>query len=386
MKYILIVGGSKSAHPFLCAAKNKGYGVIVVDQNQDCYCFDYCDLFIALSTFDYESVYDEIRKKKLEDYIKGVLSYSSYPKALMTVSFISSKLNLPGFSSSSVKATYDKAAINRIFYEHKVKAPKVYNAEMDINQLLLSHEHVQYPFVIKQINGIGSRGTRIIHNKNELIRYVSDFKSSSEKYVTEEYVEGDLYHVDGYVQNGRSCVFNAVKKLNYHLNGIPLTSGYIPFSDIIESSKYIELIEQVNRGVTSLGINNNYFGADIIINEKTGEFYILEIGYLLDAKMDRLLSHSGIDIYEMLIDIISGVDIDVSKLLSIKIEKCLDIIYAKKGGKLLINPDYFNTLEWEREDGDKVNIPNSISDLIGWYIHDFSERSKIALDKIFKIY
>ena len=385
MKSILIIGGSKSAYPFLLAARDKGYEVIVVDRAKSCFCSPHCDRLIELSTFDHASVYEEIQRKKLVSNICGILSYSSYPEALMTASFLSQRLDLPGFSKNSVKDTYDKSAINRILSDHNILVPERRYISDTAQNLLMDCQREHFPYVVKQLHGIGSSGTRIIENKEDLDCYMSDYKNSVEQFVIEEYVEGDLYHIDGYVQNGESCIFSGVKKLTIVVNGIPLTRGYIPCPEITGSSEHSELSDNVKRGLAALGVDNHFFGADVIINKTTGEFRLLEIGYLLDAKMDRLLYHAGVDVYAMLVDIVSGVEVCLDETFSIDKNKCLEFMYAECDGRLEISRDRAPGVEWEREEGDSVKVPSSISDILGWIIYDKRKIRDPKFDSFFRI-
>jgi len=140
---------------------------------------------------------------------------------------------------------------------------------------------------------------------------------------------------------------------------------------------------QIELCVSTIQIDNHYFGVDVIIDFQSKDFFILEVGYLLDAKMDRLLFFEGIDVYGALVDIVTDVEVLKEKTFSIKIEKSLEFIYSNCNGKLNIN-HHHSLIEWERSNGDTVKIPNSISDILGWHVFDYKDNN-INLDDFYEV-
>ena len=125
--------------------------------------------------------------------------------------------------------------------------------------------------------------------------------------------------------------------------------------------------------------------ADFIFDIKTEKYFLLEIGYLLDAKIDRLLHFSGYDIYSMLINIVIGNNMNVKNIIPTTINKSLEFIYADRIGNLKIYECQNMLLEWEKNDGESVQVPESIADILGWYIYDDFNKSNLEIDKFFKI-
>ena len=136
--------------------------------------------------------------------------------------------------------------------------------------------------------------------------------------------------------------------------------------------------------MSKIQIDNHYFGVDVILDLKNNDFFILEVGFLLDAKMDRLLFFQGINVYEMLVDIVTGVTVVEEKFFSKKTEKFLQFIYSNRNGKLIIN-HYHPLIEWEKSNGDMVKIPDSISDILGWCVFGYKENNNINLDDFYEV-
>ena len=98
---------------------------------------------------------------------------------------------------------------------------------------------------------------------------------------------------------------------------------------------------------------------------------ILECGVLLDCKIDRMLYYAGIDVYDLIIKILTGQGIHSDK--NHKVENLfLSFLFAPNEGQLNINSEeankYDGIIEWEKPNGSFVKPPNSIADALGWII------------------
>ena len=130
----------------------------------------------------------------------------------------------------------------------------------------------------------------------------------------------------------------------------------------------------------------NYFGVDFIISKQTQKIYTLEIGYLMDARIDRLLHHSSVNIYKMFVDIVLGniisrEDYEVANTS----KKCLKFFYANNNGRISIKDVPNEIIEWEVENGQNVNIPSSISHILGWHIYDSDNNKTIDYENLYEI-
>ena len=363
MNAIVFITGSKSSYPFAIAAKNKGFKIIVFDLEHNAYCKNISDYFYAISANDKNKILLEVNKLRITLNVLGVLCYSSSLNALTTTSFLTSMLNLKGCSEESLKITYNKNMLHEVMIDNNINTPKRYDSN-------ISCSNISYPCIAKCADGIGSLGTEIISTENKLQSYLKNSKVDFSSLVFEEYIDGELVHIDGFVQNGKPNLFHAAKKEIQIINNIPLTSGYIPFQEILTNKKYSELMLQIKKCASEIQIDNHFFGADIILDTQADNFYILEVGYLLDAKMDRLLYHEGIDVYGILVDIVTGVDVRIKEVFSVKSEKILEFIYSNRDGNLKIKSHGQHLIEWEKNNGDSVKVPESVSDILGWHIYD----------------
>jgi carbamoylphosphate synthase large subunit len=363
MNAIILITGSRSTYPFAKAVESKGIKIILFDNYVNAYCRKICEVFYNISAFDKDEIYSKIIELESEYKFTGIICYSSLHGALRTTSYLSERLNLKGFTERSVTITYDKEMLNKYF--NNLDTPVRYEASM----IKADRESVSYPCIIKKKDGIGSKGTIFVKSRTDLLTFINENEMNS--FIIEEFIDGDLIHLDGFVQDKQPFLFNAVKKKVTLVNDTPLTKGYTPFLGFLNNKKNVKFINKIKNTVAEVGIDNHFFGIDFICNNKNSKYFVLEIGYLLDCKMDRLLYHSGVDVYGMLVDIITGVKVRIEQHVQTRKEKCLEFLYTEKNGQIHIDSNHDNgdiDIEWEVGSGDIVKVPDSISDLLGWYI------------------
>lgn len=368
---IAIISGSRSTYPFIKRAKEKKFQTIVFDRDEKAFCKEYCDKFYAISSHDSDLLLEKITKNHKD--VAGCLCYSSYPDALKTTSLLCEEYKLPGFSAKAVDLCYNKILMKQILIDACVKCPKDYivnsHKQESTDQFL---EKVSFPCVVKPSGGIGSLNVRKIDCSEELNKYLCAYADDFNELVLEEYIDGFFFHVDGFIQKQKPVIISYSEKYVEFRNGLPLTKGYRLIENIytVVDNQRLQQIEcQIYKGLSALGIDNHFFGVDVIVS-KSGDVYFLEMGFLMDAKMDRLLYHAGLDVYGYLVDIVTGKQICSNSIPVPQKGYTLRFLYAKNDGILQkkVAEDTAILAEWEREDGDIVSSPQSIADIVGWLI------------------
>jgi carbamoylphosphate synthase large subunit len=381
MNYVIILGGSRSTYPFLLAVKEMGYRIILVDANPNSYCSSYSEISIPISTFNGMEVWKNISEHHVGISVVGVLCYSSYREALLSASFLSKKYKVKGFSAQSVINVYDKQIMNSLLNKYEILTPQKY----DISSPDCA-EQIRYPCIIKPTNGIGSRGVQLVSNEKDLVQQLTNYDLDINEVICEQFIEGELYHADGFISNAKAQIFSVVKKGVLFQNKIPLTESYSPTPIYLDTDMKDRIDSIIKNSVKATEIDNNYFGVDFIISKQTQEIYTLEIGYLMDARIDRLLYHSSVNVYKMFVDIVLG-NIILSEDYEIANmgRKSLKFFYANNNGRISIKDVPDGIIEWEVENGQRVNVPSSISHILGWHIYDSDNNKIIDYEKLYEI-
>lgn len=108
-------------------------------------------------------------------------------------------LGVEGQSLESALAFGHKGNMKSILQRTGVRVPvfQIIHSTYDLYEFIQDNG---YPVVIKPIDGMGLRDTRVIHHRLDLENYLRDGLSSNLE--VEEYIEGEMYHVDGIVIDG----------------------------------------------------------------------------------------------------------------------------------------------------------------------------------------
>eukprot|EP01127_Copromyxa_protea_P005732 TRINITY_DN15593_c0_g1_i1.p1 TRINITY_DN15593_c0_g1~~TRINITY_DN15593_c0_g1_i1.p1 ORF type:complete len:454 (+),score=66.12 TRINITY_DN15593_c0_g1_i1:1-1362(+) len=117
-----------------------------------------------------------------------------------------------GQSVSSALCFRDKIRMKNYINEHMtpraksiLKIPKCRRVESALTIISFIEEH-GLPVVVKPIAGMGSIQTYIIHNEESLQAMlregISSYLDGPVDFEVEEFIQGQMYHIDGFVENG----------------------------------------------------------------------------------------------------------------------------------------------------------------------------------------
>ena len=245
------------------------------------------------------------------------------------------------------------------------------------------------PWILKPCSGSqGSLGVSIVTGIDELQDfYINAYNNSQDSLVViEKYYNGREFSVDGIISCGKPIVlivsekFNLGYENNFTISGFAI--GSISDEDHDLKKKFSSISDVALEAARSLEINNSFFSVDVLLTADGP--IVIECGVLLDAKIDRLLYFAGVDVYEMICRVVAGERIEEA---SPKFQKgyALKFMFAQKEGKLKIVSDYDRQMsrnssriliEWERNNDNKVGIPKSIADTVGWVITEANDRKE----------
>lgn len=123
-------------------------------------------------------------------------------------------LGLDGQSWESALAFRDKVKMKRLLSQAGIRVPQYAYLEsvIDLYRFIVEHG---YPVVVKPVDGMGSRNTEILHSDEDAIRYLEHGLTPGLE--VEEFIEGEMYHVDGLVLDGELKLCWPSKYLNHCL-------------------------------------------------------------------------------------------------------------------------------------------------------------------------
>lgn len=293
-KKVLVVGAGSLQVKTIKLARALGYYCLCIDGDANAVGFKYADEFAVIDIKDIASCVDYAKNKKID----GVTTTSA-TITLPAVAAIAHELKLPGINPEavdtltnkfSIKQTLKDSGLNIFGHFADVSSTNLLNTQIDL---------IQYPSVVKPMDGSGSKGVVVVHNQHELpkaIEYALKGSRNNKVYV-EQFIDGTEYGVECFVEYGVIHLYGIIKQ-----TFLKDASGKIEYGHSLPSKLDKEtesaVQEQVINGIKALGINFGSVNMDIILSPSNIP-YIIDVGARIGLNQiaERLLPFStGVDI------------------------------------------------------------------------------------------
>lgn len=151
-------------------------------------------------------------------------------------------------------------------------------------ELMEKVSKIGFPILIKPLSKSGSEGVQVLKNKEEYDAYLEKKSLWGENYDVGQFILGDMYHVDGIVENNKlkfvsvSKYWNSLGKSTTLMESTQNTT--ITFADFtINKSdwEFLLLKGETKKFVEKSNFNNGTIHAEFIISEKDKTPYFIEI-------------------------------------------------------------------------------------------------------------
>ena len=297
MKTLLILGGGIAQLGLIKTAKSMGHKVIVVGINGDYPGYQIADKVYYVDIFDKEAVL----KVALKESIDGVcMACSDF--ALSTLGYINDKLGLMGLTEQCADNSSDKFKMKKLLKEGNVPTPKfdVLKNDTDVDKVV---SELSFPVIVKAVDLHGSRGIYICKEERDLKEnYKKSIKESRHNYcIVEEFLEGEEFGTQAFVQNGKVLFVIAHGDIIKHSNNCNVPIGHYMPLYCNNDSRNEEIRVVVEKSIYAMGFDNCAVNVDLI--EKDGKPYVIELTGRAGANsLPELMSkYLGFNYYEMII-------------------------------------------------------------------------------------
>lgn len=384
-EWICVIGGGKSQLPFVRAARRLGAETLVFDRDPDAPARAAATRFEACSTHDAGEIVRRCEAFFGERAPRGCLTYSSHEKALLSAAAVTERYGLEGIPRETVRRTTSKEVWKGLLSEAGIPTPAWIRLGAGEEPRLEAFLERHGSAVLKPSRGsAGSSGVAVLEAGDsgtaELLGRACGASSDGEA-IAEEHLKGEEYSVDGCVWDG-SCRVLGVSRKHVGTPGRPFLIEGFQFDGAPEPPNG-ELRRLAGEVCRALDLENTFFSLDVICDgERRG---VIDLGPLLDAKLDRLLDHAGAGIYELGVRLAlpaGGEPFPIGDEALRAARGCaLRFIYAAREGRLAnISPGlragkgaggeaFSFVLELEKRPGERVRPPRSLADAAGWVIH-----------------
>ena len=294
-KKLLIIGGDSFSVDIVKTAQSMGIYTIVTDwyDTKRSPAKLVADEYWNTSIEDYDSLTKQIKEHHVDGILTGFTD--SYLLAYQHLCEIN---NLPSYGT---KKQFE-ILTNKALYKEWCKRFNV----PTIQQYNASDTNIQFPVIIKPVDGSGSRGLHICHNQEELQDAIADSKKSSKQgeVIIERYMTGREVTIFWTFVDGKyylSAIGNRHVKQNQGENVIPLPVGYT-FPSVVIPKYQSEVEEHAKEMFSALGIQNGMMFMQCKIED--GTCYVYDIGYRLTGSMEYKILEvvSGYNPLKMLIN------------------------------------------------------------------------------------
>ncbi|RNC97246.1 ATP-grasp domain-containing protein [Lysinibacillus halotolerans] len=151
-----------------------------------------------------------IEKKALELHEKYNFKYiiATSESDIERAAQLREYLNIDGQNVESAIAFRNKVVMKDILLKAGIRVPKYKKVENPLDLVGFVKEN-GYPIILKPINGAGAEETFLIQNENSLEDALKN--TGFREFEVEEFIEGDVYHIDG-IWDGNDFLFVVASK------------------------------------------------------------------------------------------------------------------------------------------------------------------------------
>lgn len=220
-----------------------------------------------------------------DDIIKGV-SYLARSRVIdrivpldeydqETAAILREHLRIPGMGDTTARYFRDKLAMRVKARAEGIAVPEFVHV-LNYDTISEFMARVTPPWVLKPRSEAASMGIKKIHRAEELWPLLDALADRQSFYVLEQYVAGDIYHVDSIVSE-REVVFAVPHQYGHPPMDVSL-GGVFTTRKMLRESEDARALDLLNRKVIGeLGLVRGVTHAEFIKGREDGRFYFLEI-------------------------------------------------------------------------------------------------------------
>lgn len=300
-KRLLLLGTSVASVSMVRYARQEGAYVIVTDNlaPERSEAKQICDECAAVSTRDVGALCDFAREKSIDGIFCGVSEGN-----LITLQAVCEKLELPCyFTKKQWDAFQNKKTFKDLCVKHGVPVPREYAVGADGDKDWT--KRVNYPVIVKPVDGFAARGVTICRGEGELEPAVRRARenSPSGSVIVEDYVTGtEITSV--YTIKGGEVSLSILRDRYPSLDHPGVTAQFD--ASIAPSQFYKRYKEQVDPAIKKMLKSSGAYAGTVFFQGIATEkgIYIFECGYRIPALCDYyyLDAVNGINYMKMAVE------------------------------------------------------------------------------------
>lgn len=279
-KKLLILGGTTASLDLVKNAKEMGVYTIVTDDCPNRVAKKIADEKALVSTTDITGLSNLIKEKKIDGVFCGPSEFN-----LRNVIELCEKTGLSCYTTMEV---WDRCAHKDVFknYCRKYEVDCAPEYDIDLNTTIEELEKIDYPIIIKPVDGSSSAGISVCERADEVrVALEKAYSASkSKKIIAEKFIEnnGEIFSVRYLLKDGEAYPYFLMD--TYVADPVHKTSLISAFT--CAPSKYLEyymknMDAKVRKMLKGMGLKNGT--AFIQSLPYNGKIYFHEMGYRLSG-------------------------------------------------------------------------------------------------------
>jgi biotin carboxylase len=192
-----------------------------------------------------------------------------------TAASLREHMRLPGMGDSVTRFFRDKLAMRVRAQQNDILVPEFVHV-LNYDHIRDFMRRVPPPWVLKPRSEAGAMGIKKAHTEEEVWRWLDVFGDEQSYYVMEQFVAGDVYHVDAVTSEGK-VVFAEPHKYRRPPMSVAHEGGvFITRTMARESDEARAILEMNQRLLAAFGLVRGVSHTEFIRSDADGRFYFLE--------------------------------------------------------------------------------------------------------------
>lgn len=307
MKNLLILGAGIYQVPLIKAAQNMGIYTIVTSIPGHYPGFSIADKVYYENTINTDAILDIARKENID----GIVTAGT-DVAIPALGKVCDAMGLKGLSFEAAMLSSNKCLMKEAYEKFDVRTAKFRKISTDDTKYANKLEALSFPMIFKSVDSSGSRGITRVDSANEFddARACVLANTRSDYYLVEEFIEGEEFGAQAFVQDGKVEFILPHGDYIYTGNtGVPI-GHFAPYN--LPNSIISDCRDTLKKAIEAMKLDNCAINADFIF--KDGKTYVLEIGGRSGATcLSELVGiYYGYNYYEKIVQAALGEHADFS--------------------------------------------------------------------------
>lgn len=274
---LLCLASYFKGNAFLQAAKQLGHHVLLVANEKfkdDDWARDSIDELFFMATLSARpDIVHAVTYLARGRHIDAVIALDDFD--VETAAHLREHMRLPGLGESLARHFRDKLAMRAEAEAGGVRVP-AFTRVVNYDELRAFMARVPAPWLLKPRSEASSMGIQRLYDSEQLWRTLDRLGDQQSYFVLEQYLPGQVYHVDSLVDGGHVLFAAASQYGRPPLNVYQDGGVFITRTLDRASADHQALVAANQRMLTALGMTRGATHAEFLKSDADGQFYFIE--------------------------------------------------------------------------------------------------------------